>query len=136
MAEERGEIPPPYALAIMVCEGTYRDPQTGKRIVIGCFSGIAAHEFPAMQPTMVVYAELTNGRGAAKIRIQLVDVDEEREPICTVELEADFSDVRAVVEVQCDMGATIFPEPGEYRIQVFANDKFVIERGIVAQQVP
>jgi len=131
-----GAVPPPYALAIVICDAIWRDPGTGKRLIIGCFSVLNAHEFPATQPMMAVYVSLTNGRGQVPLRIQLVDADEEREPIFSAEMDTEFTDPRMIAEVDCIMMGVTFPQPGEYRMQVFASGQFVIERRIVVQQIP
>lgn len=67
---------PPYALALVVCDAIWRDPSTGKRTILGCFSAILADEFPATHPGMAVYAAITDGHGTVPIALRLVDADE------------------------------------------------------------
>jgi hypothetical protein len=40
-----------------------------------------------------------------------------------------------IVEICLNMPGLIFPEPGEYRCQVFAGSEFLIERRILAVRV-
>jgi hypothetical protein len=130
-----GEIPPPFALALGVCDLLYRDRGTGKRFILGCFSVVHAIEFPAIHPGMGIYLDLTNGRGKVNIRVQIIDADEEREPIFVTEAEVDFADPRVVQETDIMIGGLSFPEPGEYRVQVFASNRFVIERRLLVNKV-
>jgi hypothetical protein len=133
MPEQR--IPPPDALAIGICDLIHRDPGTGKRFILGCFTAVHALEFPAVHPLMGVYLDLTNGRGKVQLRVQIVDTDEEREPIWSVEQEIEFGDPRIVAELDFMIGGLTFPEPGEYRVQVYVANQFVIERRLLVHKV-
>lgn len=127
---ELAKVPPPDALAIGICDLIHRDRGTGKRFIMGCFSVIHARTFPVKHPVLGVYLDLTNGRGKVPIKVQVIDCDEEREPIWSAELEFDFPDPRMIAELDF-MTPLEFPEPGEYRVQVFASGEFVIERRLV-----
>lgn len=128
---ETGTVPPPYALAIGVCDLIYRDRGTGKRFILGCFSALHAVEFPAIHPALGIYVDLTNGRGQVTVKVQIVDTDGEREPIWIGESEVNFVDPRMVAEIDMMVGGLRFPEPGEYRVQVYAAGDFVIERRLL-----
>src|SRR5947208_363041 len=125
---KKGKVPAPYALAMLVCDAIWRDPGSGKRTILGCFSTLLAKQFPAVHPIMAVYAALTDGRGKVKIVLQIVDADEEHEPIYKFEGEAEFTDPRVTVEMDLHIQNISFPAPGEYRIQLFAGVEFVLER--------
>ena len=132
---ETSKMPPPFALSVGVCDLLYRDRGTGKRFILGCFSTIHAKLFPVKHPALGVYLDLTNGRGQVSIKVQIIDSDEDREPIWTTELEFDFSDPRMVAELDFMVGGLEFPEPGEYRVQAFANGEFIIERRLLLIRV-
>ena len=133
--EPRQNVPPPYALALVVCDMIWRDPGTGKMTILGCFSTIGAIKFPATHPAMSVYAAATDGRGTVPIVLRLVDVDEEREPVFELMTDAVFPDPRAVIEMAFITSNIVFPEPGEYRLQLLAGADPMMERRIVALQV-
>lgn len=135
MVDDPGVRPPPYALSIGLCDWVYRDPGTGKRFILGCVGAIHAIQFPATHPILCVYADLTNGRGVVNIKMQIVDVDEERPPVWVQEMPFEFPDPRAVGEFDLVIGAVTFPEHGEYRLQVFADNQFVIERGLLLNKL-
>lgn len=115
---------------MVVCDGFWRDPYTGKHTLIGTFSALGGGPFPLMHPVLTVYVSLTNGHGQTKITLRLVDAEEEREPLLEMEQEIDFSDPRMVCEICFQATGIIFPQPGEHRLRLFADGQFVIERRI------
>ena len=129
-------VPAPYPLAMVIADAIWRDPGTGKRTILGCFSLIAAREFPAVHPQLAVYVAITDGRGTVPFRVQMVDMEEEGEPIFQAEGEVQFEDPRSIIEMDFHFAGVTFPHPGEYRIQLFASGEFLLERRIVIQQIP
>jgi hypothetical protein len=135
--EERqhAELPPPYPLALVVCDNIHRDPGTGKVCLLGCFSVIHAKEFPATHPLIALYVSITNGRGTVPVRVRLVDANEERAPIWEEEGEIELVDPRVVAEICYHLAGLTFDEPGEYRFQLFASNEFLMERRILIAQI-
>lgn len=133
--ESLGQIPPPFSLALGICDLIHRDQGSGKRYILGCFSVLHATSFPCAHPLICVYADLTNGRGKVPVRVQIVDSDEERPPICVLEQEMDFPDPRMIAELDFGMAGLVFPEPGEYRVQLFASGHHVIERRLLVNKL-
>jgi hypothetical protein len=124
----------PYPLAIVICDLAWRDPGTGKATLLGCFSALMGPDFPLSVASLGLYIALTDGRGTIPIRIRMIDVDESRDPVVESEVEVEFSDPRMIAEICLNMQGLVFPEPGEYRCQVFAGNEFLLERKIVAVQ--
>lgn len=122
----------PLPLALVICDGFWRDPYTNKLTLIGTFSAIGGGRYPLTHPILTVYACLTGGRGRIPIRIELVDVDEQRDPVLVQEGEVEFTDPRQVVELTFEAAGLKFPEPGEYRLKLLANREFLMERRIYA----
>ena len=54
------------------------------------------------------------------MQLRLVDVEEARPPVLEHETLVTFSDPTAEVEVVFLLTDLVFPEPGEYRIQLHA----------------
>jgi hypothetical protein len=132
---EVGIVPPPYALALGVCDLIYRDRSTGKRFILGCFSVLHATDFPAVHPALCVYLDLTNGRGPVTIKVQIVDSDDLHEPIWVGESLVDFVDPRMVAELDFIVGGLRFPDAGEYRVQVYAENQFIVERRLLVNRI-
>jgi len=130
------KIPAPYPLAMVIADAIWRDPATGKRTILGCFSSIGAKEFPVVHPQLAVYVALTDGRGTVPFKIQMVDVDDEAEPIFQAEAEVEFGDPRMAVEMDFHFGGITLPHAGEFRIQLIASGEFLLERRIIVQQLP
>ncbi len=88
----------PMALAMVICDSLHRDPATGKYTLLRLFSVIGASSFPVTHPQLALYVALTDGRGTVPIKIRLIDVDEELEPLFEAESEMAFDDPRAIIE--------------------------------------
>lgn len=125
----------PYPLAMVVCDGAWRDPYTGKFTLIGTFGALCGSSFPLTHPILTVYASLTDGRGVMPIKLELVDVDEQREPVFDRTSDAEFNDPRMILELCFQVSMIVFPEPGEYRLKLYANNEFMLERRIVVTQL-
>jgi hypothetical protein len=129
-------LPPPQVLALNVCDFIVIDPWTAKRTLIGLFSIVHAQKFPAFHPVLSVHASLTNGHGNVTIKVRLIDSEEARPAITEVESTIDFTDPRLVVDFQGTTMNIVFPEPGEYRVQLFGNGELLSERRIVLFGAP
>lgn len=121
----------PYPLAMVICDGIWTDPYTGKKILIGTFSVVGGSSFPLVHPVLAIYIALTDGHGSVPVTVRLVDADEEREPIFSEDQTVEFKDPRMIVEFAIQVMGVQFSHPGEYRLQLFANNELVIERRIV-----
>ena len=129
-------VPPPYPLAMVICDMVWRDPYTAKCTIIGTFSAVCSSIFPAVHPVLSVYITLTDGRGIVPISLVLIDADEERAPIFKQDQDIEFIDPRAIVELIFVSGGIQFPQPGEYRLQLIAANEFIMERRILVLQTP
>jgi hypothetical protein len=118
----------PEVLSLLLVVGVHRDGATGKYYLLGTYSTIRAPAFPLQCPAFHVYGELTGGRGQTQVRVRLVDVDEAREPVFEMATVVDFPDPLAVREIAPVCHNVVFPEPGEYRLQVFGAGQFLRER--------
>lgn len=125
----------PYPLAMVVCDGIWRDPYTGKNTLIGTFSVIGGGQFPLVHPIMSVYVSLTDGRGQFPITIQLVDVDEVNSPILEMSQEISLSDPRQVAELAFMAANVEFPHSGEFRLKLMASREFLLERRIIVEDL-
>jgi hypothetical protein len=132
---KRGPGVVPYALGLVVCDAIWRDPTTGKRTILGCFSAIQALSFPAKHPMFSVYAALTSGHGEVPISLRLVDVDEAGPPLVELKAKAKFEDPRVILEVDFVLMNTVFPGPGEYRLQLRSGETLLMERRIAVLEV-
>jgi len=123
-------IEPPFPLAMIICDAAHRDPATGKYSLLGCFSSVTARNFPATHTSMSVYIAVSGIRGPTSVRLRVIDVEEESDPIYIAEGMMDASDPKLVVETDLTIKGAQFPAAGEYRFQLFAGQVPLLERRI------
>src|SRR5262249_16753697 len=88
---------PPIPLALLICDHVWRDPNSGKHSLLGTFSGLGSSTFPLVA-NLTVYFAVTEGHGSLPVRMELVDVDEERPAVFDVEGAFEFRHLREVIE--------------------------------------
>lgn len=108
----------PDVLSLLVCDQILIDRLTGKTSLIGMFSNIAAPNFPVRHPQLCVFASMTDGRGKVPVEIAIVDAEDARPPIVAGTASLEFKDPRAVACLNLHFNGLVFPEPGEYRVQL------------------
>lgn len=102
-----------------------------RKTILGTFSTIIGREFPLPFPHLAVYLALTDTRGLVPLRIRLVDVDELRDPVGDKKWEISFSDPISVVDETFTFDNVVFPEAGEYRLQLLTDGELLIERRLM-----
>jgi hypothetical protein len=90
--DEPIEQQPPDVLAMILADTVLHETPTGKFFIEGTYSAIFVHDFPHVQPMIVVFLCITNGRGRTPIRIRLIDVDETTDPIFEADATLEFED--------------------------------------------
>lgn len=128
----------PLCLSMIVCDNVSVDHGSNKVTILGAFSNVGASAFPATQPSLVVFAELTDGRGDTEIVLKFCRVTADSidgDELFRVVMTASFSDPRAVVRGIFGVSPVPFPQAGEYRfILETSSGAFIAERRIVAVQ--
>ena len=108
----------PDVLSLIVCDQIIADRLTGKQSLIGMFSRIHAARFPATQPHLCIHVVMTDGRGKTPVDIRIVDSDDARPPVVRGRGMVDFKNPRAVANLSLQFYGLVFPESGEYRVQI------------------
>ncbi len=128
----------PEPLAIVMCDLIWFDSFSGKHSLLGAFSQLNSSTFPFVHERLAVYVLLTNGHGTVKLRLQVVDIDEQRPPVLQIEVEQRYPDPTVVTESSFTFNNLLFEAPGDYRLQLFANDEFLMERRlpVIDSRVP
>jgi hypothetical protein len=125
------EQPPPEVLALVLADHIHHDEQSGKLFILGTRSLIWASSFPWDHPVLAVYAVLVDGRGDLALRFRLVDVDEAREAVTEEEVEVTFPDPITELEITMAFTDLVFPEAGEYRLQLLVGEELLRERRLL-----
>jgi hypothetical protein len=121
----------PNCAALVVCDYVHVDPVSDRFTTLGTFQEIVADAFPLTLANLGVYVALTDGRGLVTIRLQIVDVDEERLPVWDYVGEADLTDPQAPFELGVNGSDVEFAQPGIYRVQLLVDGATLMERSIV-----
>jgi hypothetical protein len=128
----------PDVLALIVCDQIITDRVTGKISLIGMFSTIHATRFPATHPQLSVYVALTEGHSKTPITIRIVDANEARKPLVEGNGMVQFKDPMAIANLTLQFHGLVFPEPGQYRVQIWSHGALLREArlSLAQAQVP
>ena len=126
----------PLALSMIVCDAVHTDPSTGKAYILGCFGSIGASNFPAMHPGMTVFAEVADCLGKTPFLIRVIDANEDHEPIVEANAEIEIADPLAITALVLRLEGMVFPEAGEYRVQLFSGNALIAERRLLLSSNP
>ena len=118
----------PLCLAFVLCDGVYSDPWTGRKSLMGLLSEFVAVDFPCTLPGLAVHLVLTECRGTVRLLLRVIDGNEEREPVAWAEYDLDTSSPLDPAEHGHLFADLQFPQPGEYRVQLFAGGMPLAER--------
>jgi hypothetical protein len=118
-------------LALIVADYVHRDENSGSFTILATRSAIGAREFPWRHARLAVYAALTDGRSDTTLQLRLVDVEAAREPVLEYETVIQFMDPTDDVEVVFHLSDLVFPEPGDYRLQLFTAGQLLCERRLL-----
>lgn len=125
----------PYVQCLVVCDLVIREANTGKHSLIGIFSHIGASRFPAVHPRLSVYLALSDGMGEVPIRIAIVDARDSSRSLVQAETIVPLQDPRAVAEAAIEFPNVVFPEPADYRVQLYADDTLLMERRLAVSEM-
>jgi hypothetical protein len=137
MPDEKVEQQYPDVLAMVLADTILHDLGSGKFYIQGTYAAIFAPEFPWRHGPIMVYFAITNGHGKTPIKVRVIDLDDEEEPLIeAVGMEIDFPDPLAVAEGVIKCAPVLFPRPGEYRLQLFGASEFLKERRLQVIPMP
>ena len=119
--------PQPEILSLVVCDQIITDRVTGKQSLIGIFSAIHATNFPVNHAQLSVYTSLTSGHGAVELMIRIVDSNENRPPLVQGQGKVEFHSPLAVANLALQFHGLVFPEAGQYRVQLLSNGELLRE---------
>ena len=125
----------PILLSAITCDKVIFDKVSGMPSIIDIVRTINAHRYPARHPQIVFFCELTNGHGTTQAKIRLVDAQEDEKVIFEQKGTVQFKDVKQIVTLAMNLQGIVFPSPGEYRFQLFADEHLLGERRITCRKV-
>ena len=120
---------------MIVCDQIITDRMTGKQSLIGMFAKVHAAGFPVSHPQLSVFVALTDGYGEVELLIRIVDANDARPPIVEGRGKVNFKNPRAIANLALAFHGLRFPEPGEYRVQLYSNGELLREARLHLIQV-
>ncbi len=127
--------PHPSLNAMLICDQTFQDEQSGKMTLVGVFETIRAYQFPARHGRLCVYAKLADLQGEYRFRLELVQL-EELKVVGQGQFSATFSDRMAPVELGFLILDTVFERPARYEFRLYANERWVGSKTLSVAQAP
>ncbi len=124
-------VPEPDVLSLIVCDQIITDRVTGKVSLIGMFSAIHSPRFPVVHPQTSVYVALTDGHGKTPVTIRIVDANEARKPLVEGKGTVEFKDPRMIANLALQFHGLRFPEPGQYRVQIWSGSSLLREARLI-----
>lgn len=135
MPQPRPAPPPPLVLAMLMADAAQRDPASGKFTITGTFNIIRSPTFPCRHRSLAVYLSLIGGHGTVPTTLRLIDVDETRPPVLSVDRVIPFEEPTRWIEWAGEFRSVVFPEPGDYCLQFFAAGELLRELRLKVRQV-
>jgi hypothetical protein len=130
MAETMPRKPPlPLPLALVACQGIYRDQRTGVAILIGPTSHVPLVQFPA-HVRLSVWAEFTGGHGSYQPRLCLLDDADEVVWGWNAPEALQQADPLLPHEVMFHDLMVAVPRLGRYRLVLLFNGEELAQRGL------
>jgi hypothetical protein len=133
--EEKSEHVAPVLLSVVICDRVIFDRITGMPSIINIIQNINAPQYPVRHNQIIFFCEMTNGHGNTRLKIRLVDLDNQDKIVFEQSQVVDFKDVKQIVTVAINLMGIVFQHTGEYRFQLFADDTLMGERSIICRQV-
>jgi len=126
---------PPVLLSAIICDRVIFDRLTGMPTLVNILQALNAPKFPVRSQQLVFFCELTNGHGNTKTKVRLVDVSQDEAVVFEKEGTIEFKDVRQVLSLAVALQGIVFAHSGEYRFQLFAEEKLLGERRVLCRQI-
>ncbi|MGP8246807.1 MAG: DUF6941 family protein [Bryobacteraceae bacterium] len=114
----------PSVLAILICEQIIVD-QSQKKTLVSLFEKLHVPGFPVAQ-RLGFFARITDTEGDYTFTVRIVHLEDTEELVGQMEFpQIHLTDRLAVVDVAINVPAVVFPKPGHYEFQVYANDQYI-----------
>ncbi len=117
-------IPSLKTNAMLICDYVITEEETHKKSLIGIFENISAFQFPCTHHSLSVYIKLTEGQGAYRFRLDLVDLKNDR-VVTRSEIPKDvvLPSPLTTHELVFNLRNLQFATPGDYEFRIFGNDQ-------------
>ena len=126
---------PPKVNSFLLCDYIIQEHRTGKKSLIGIFHNIVAGQFPFSHPSLFIYANLSDAMGSYDFEIKLLELDGQSIIGQGKIPKIEIGDRLKPVEIAMNIRQLVFPKPGKYEFELFANDELIETRDLWVTQV-
>ncbi len=122
------------AKVLYLCDDVLHDPVKGKIHMIGVFNTIRVEDpatFPFQPKRICVVVQFIGGAGEIPIRVDITDTANDRVIYSVAGGPLRFPSRRTTVYACVRITECVFPAPGYYIVEFYANDIFVEDRVLV-----
>jgi hypothetical protein len=118
----------PVAKPIVLCNDVFSDPASRNVHLIGVFDSIRPSEpYPHLHPEFCVFLQLSDAVGTVTAVVNIVEAASEDILFQTAKFSLKFAHRLGVMRALFRIRNCSFPEPGVYWIEVFCNDRFLVD---------
>lgn len=139
MAKKRvrkGRKPPPRCKAILLCDNTIVEAETGKIDIIGIFGAWAFPDFPRATPPFKVFLQLTDGIGIYAVSAEVHDLQQDQ-IIGQVQIgEIDFPERKSRLSLILSIDPLRILHAGSYDFVVLADGHEIDRQQFQVVQIP
>lgn len=114
----------PIGKAVFLCDDVVRDAAKNKTSVLNMFDTVrldAGTAFPYHLRKLCVFAECTDGLGEFALFVEIERADTEEVVYRSAFQSVTFTDPLKSVKICFRLGKCVFPEPGDYTVQLFGD---------------
>lgn len=120
-------LPPPIPLALVICDGIYTDPHTGRKTLLGLYDEYLSRVFPAVVPVCHFYAEITECLEPIRLRVRITLADPEAEATWESDpLEVVPDSPLSRTALEWGVSELTFPDIGVYMVELVDEFERVI----------
>ncbi len=123
----------PNAQALDVCDDLVVDREKNKLLIVVAFNAIRLPtdaSFPFVLGKLCTFVQLVGGIRKVNARIDVVRASTGEVIYSSGPRLLDFPDRRTTLTFCLRLRSFVFPEPGEYRVELFCENQFLDDRPI------
>ncbi len=131
--QSKGTRPTPKVSSFLICENVIIDGSSQQKTLMNLVDQISAPGYPTLCPRLFLFIRMGNGHGTHRFAIKLLhaNTDEEIKGFQASEQIA-FPDPLKVLDWIVQIPNLILEKSGEYRFQLYCDDKHVVEQRLTA----
>jgi hypothetical protein len=121
----------PICQAMVLCDGYHQSPSTLRISLLDTIANVLlADAFPQPWSPIAVYLVLTGGHGLTELTLRWIGPDGDPLGESEQKIDVEFGSPLETREVVLVCEGLVFPELGEYRIELIVSGEIVADRRV------